>query len=317
MRLIRSVEPSVEALATQNPRRTAFMQYFAAGDARPDRHEVGVWTPLTEISPLLAASVVKTEDRAFFSHQGADWHAMGRSLRASVRARRIVGGASTITQQLARNLYLSPSRSPVRKAYELWLAFGIDRALSKARILELYLNVIEWGRGAWGCAAASERHFQKPPRDLDLFESTFLASLIAAPKAPLAGRNAARSRNVQLETAYQLFLSGLIGGEDCARCCHRTWHLHRLLAAGTPLSAALSHPADVKADVDGAILREVAAALGLRRIPPAELLTSHYGEEQQRNAINQLRVSGDRIRAIAPAVRKRHASLMERTNRSA
>ena len=107
------------------------------------------------------------------------------------------------------------------------------------------------------------------------------------------------------------------GGEDCALCCHRTWHLHRLLGAGTPLSAALSHPADVKADVDGAILREVAAALGLRRIPPAELLASHYGEEQQRNAINQLRVSGDRIRAIAPAVRKRHASLMERTNRSA
>jgi hypothetical protein len=290
MWLTRPLDPPIEALATLNPCQTAFMRHFSApGDMRLDRGGAGAWTPLSAISPLLVAALVKAEDPAFFDHHGADWREIGHMLRVAVRARRIVGGASTITQQLARNLYLAPTRSLTRKLRELRLALRIDRAVSKRRTLELYLNVIEWGPDVWGCAAASARYFHKAPRDLDLFESTFLVSLIPAPKADISGVNASRIQRGQLLQAYRLFLSGLADAEECALCCHRVWQLHRLLDAGTPLPAALSASMDVKAGDDGALLRDVAAALDLRRLDPAELLPSHCGDEQQRYALDQLR----------------------------
>jgi membrane peptidoglycan carboxypeptidase len=286
----RSLEPPVRALATSNPSETAFMRHVAArGGANAGRPRADAWTALTAISPLLVAAVVKAEDPRFFDHHGADWEAVARAIRDAVRARRIIRGASTITQQLARNLYLTPARSIRRKLRELQLALSIERTVAKPRILELYLNVIEWGAGIWGCAAASAHYFGKTPRDLDLFESTFLASLIPAPRAAIAGRNAVRGQRLQFSLASLLFLSGLATGRECAVCVHRARQLHRLLSAGMPLLPALASSTDVNAAGDDVLLDDLAAELGLPRLDGADLLVSRCGAAQERAAIARLR----------------------------
>jgi monofunctional biosynthetic peptidoglycan transglycosylase len=290
MWLMHAYQPPIGALATANPRQTSFMRHAAARRPnRPASLPAGGWIPLTAISPLLIAAAVNAEDPRFFDHHGVDWSAVRRALREAKRARRIVRGASTITQQLARNLYLTPARSLVRKLRELRLAVRLERALSKPRILELYLNVVEWGVGVWGCSAAAEHYFQKTPRDLDLFESTFLVSLLPAPTAAMSGRNAMRSRSVQVSLAHWLFLSGLVTGQECAMCSHRVQRLHGMLAAGTPLPEALVQSKQVDTGLDGTVLDCLAAELGLARLDPVDLITSRCGSDQQRTALGRVR----------------------------
>jgi monofunctional biosynthetic peptidoglycan transglycosylase len=290
MWLTGSPEPPVETLALENPRETAFMRYFRTGPHRSASvPRFGPWTALDGISPLLIAAVVKAEDPAFFTHRGIHWRSVAAALGTAVRLRRKAVGASTITQQLARNLYLTPDRSLRRKAREAILALRIHRNISKARTLELYLNVIEWGAGVWGCAAASDYYFRKRPSDLDLFDSTFLASAIAAPKAALTGRNAARSHGRQLSLTYRLFVSGLADGNECAACSHRVWRLHHLLARGESFDAALAAARDVTPGEDGVLLNQLAIDVGIRRIDPAELLSTHCGDAQQGAVLDRLR----------------------------
>jgi monofunctional biosynthetic peptidoglycan transglycosylase len=140
------------------------------------------------ISPLLRRAVLVAEDDAFFHHGGLDWNEIGASARRNLERRRIVRGASTITQQLARNLYLGEERTFARKLKEVALALRLERALSKRRILELYLNLIEWGDGVFGAEAAAARYFGRTAATLDARQALLLAAVIINPHrfSPLA-----------------------------------------------------------------------------------------------------------------------------------
>jgi monofunctional biosynthetic peptidoglycan transglycosylase len=151
-------------------------------------------TPLAEISPLLERMVIIGEDSRFRSHHGIDpaeladalgWEpgeGVWTALKAAWRRRDRLRGASTITQQLAKNLYLSPSRSPLRKLKEAVTAVRLELALSKDRILELYLNVAEWGPGIWGAEAASRAYFGIPAARLDARQAAELAATLPHPR---------------------------------------------------------------------------------------------------------------------------------------
>jgi len=288
MRLSGTGIPPVSQLAAVNPSSTSFKRYFDPAAARAKPLD-STWVPLDAIAPSLVSATVKAEDSRFFQHRGVDWQSIAEVLRAWVSTRRPISGASTITQQLARNLYLTPDRSLVRKLREIRLARRIERAVSKPRILELYLNVVEWGGGAWGCAAASRYYFDKTPADLDLFESTFLVSLLPAPKAGLSGRHAERSRVSHVLLVYQLLLSGLADPDVCALAVDRVFVLHGLVKAGTPLLDALSASAHTSVSPNATFLRDLVATIGVEPLPPAAMLSSQCGFEQERLALRRLR----------------------------
>jgi monofunctional biosynthetic peptidoglycan transglycosylase len=126
-------------------------------------------------------AVLVAEDGTFFSHAGVDWYEVWESAAINWGKRRIVRGGSTITQQLAKNLYLSTSRDPIRKIKELVIAWMLETTLSKKRILELYLNIIEWGHGVFGIEAAAQRYFHKPASQLTMEEGARLAAVIPSP----------------------------------------------------------------------------------------------------------------------------------------
>jgi monofunctional biosynthetic peptidoglycan transglycosylase len=176
--------PDVRRLATANPTTTAFMELRKreaeeAGRKFAVRHR---WVPYTQISNNLRRAVLVAEDSAFFDHDGVDIKELRASLEANWEEGRFTRGASTITQQLAKNLYLSPSRNPIRKLKELMITRRLEAALSKRRILEIYLNVIEWGDGIFGAEAASRAYFGKPASALMPDEAALLAGAIINPR---------------------------------------------------------------------------------------------------------------------------------------
>ena len=176
--------PSVAALATRVPRTTALLEQRRAEARRAGRpYEVDLRpVPLDRISPRLAESVVLSEDAAFFGHSGFDWREIRNAAEQNLRAGRTVRGASTITQQLAKNLFLGTERSYARKIKEAALAWKLEHALSKRRILALYLNAVEWGRGVFGAEAAARHWFGVPAVDLDVAQSAALAAMLPAPR---------------------------------------------------------------------------------------------------------------------------------------
>jgi len=176
--------PDVRPLRKENPRTTAFMALRAreADQAGKKPRRVQQWVAYERISPSLKRAVIVAEDAAFFSHEGVDLDELEKSFEDSWKQGKRMRGGSTITQQLAKNLYLSPSRNPVRKVEELLIARRLEAELSKRRILELYLNVIEWGDGIWGAEAAARAYFQKPASALDADESALLAASIINPR---------------------------------------------------------------------------------------------------------------------------------------
>ncbi len=168
--------PDVAALATERPDSTAFIDAARArGDAVDWR-----WVPYDRISLEAKKAVVAAEDMSFFSHQGFDTHELRIAARDAVQGKR-VRGASTITQQLAKNLWLSPSRSPLRKAREVVLTWQLERHLTKQRILELYLNVAQFGPGIFGVEAAAHTYFDEPADALDLDQAAQLAAGLPRP----------------------------------------------------------------------------------------------------------------------------------------
>ncbi len=176
--------PDVRTLATTNPTTTAFMelrQREADRDGRRLRHEYR-WVPYSRISPHLKRAVLVAEDSAFWDHEGVDFEQLRQSIQVNLRRGAAVRGASTITQQLAKNLYLSPSRDPLRKVRELIIARRLEAALSKTRIFELYLNVIEWGDGVWGADAAARTHFGVSASALSREQAALLAGAIINPR---------------------------------------------------------------------------------------------------------------------------------------
>jgi monofunctional glycosyltransferase len=186
--------PDVRRLATTNPRTTAFMELRAdeaAHEGRSIRH-VFIWRPYSRISQNLKRAVLVAEDDAFWDHEGVDIEQIRASIEVNLERGRAVRGASTITQQLAKNLYLSPSRDPLRKLRELIIARRLEAALPKARILEIYLNVIEWGEGIWGVEAASRTYFGVPASTLNADQAALLAAAIVNPRLLNPARPTAR-----------------------------------------------------------------------------------------------------------------------------
>jgi monofunctional biosynthetic peptidoglycan transglycosylase len=176
--------PDVRPLATANPTSTAFMQLRVreaqeAGRTVQIRHQ---WVPYERLSNTLRRAVLVAEDSAFFDHEGVDFKELRASLEANWEEGKFSRGASTITQQLAKNLYLSPSKNPVRKLKELMITRRLEAALTKRRILEIYLNVIEWGDGIFGAEAASRIYFGKPASALSPDEAALLAGAIINPR---------------------------------------------------------------------------------------------------------------------------------------
>jgi monofunctional glycosyltransferase len=176
--------PDIRPLRTSNPTTTAFIELRDA-EARArgeDPRRSQRWVSYSHLSPDLKRAVLIAEDDAFWKHEGVDFEQLQESLQLDWRRGRLLRGASTITQQLAKNLYLSPSRNPIRKLRELVIARRLEVELKKARILELYLNEIEWGDGIYGAEAAARSYFHKPAADLSPQEAALLAGAIVNPR---------------------------------------------------------------------------------------------------------------------------------------
>jgi len=188
--------PAVGRLATDRPATTAFIERYRAQQRAAGRlgRVAWTWTPYSAISPALKRAVLVGEDIGFFSHHGFALAEMQNALEDALRDRELPRGASTITQQLAKNLWLSPSRNPLRKAREAILTWQLERTLSKRRILELYLNVVEFGPGVYGAGAASQRYFGKAAADLDESEAAQLAATLPNPSAWYPGATSAAYR---------------------------------------------------------------------------------------------------------------------------
>jgi monofunctional biosynthetic peptidoglycan transglycosylase len=186
--------PDVRSLAGESPRSTAFMRLRAreAEIARRPWHPVQHWVPYKRMSPSLRRAVLAAEDDAFFEHDGIDMAQLRQSIEMDLSKGRAIRGGSTITQQLAKNLYLSPSRNPLRKVRELLIARRLEAELSKTRILEIYLNVIEWGDGIWGAEAASRTYFRTSAASLSRDQAALLAGAIVNPRVLNPRRPAGR-----------------------------------------------------------------------------------------------------------------------------
>jgi len=174
----------VRELARKTPHRTALMleREAQARDKGRVLHIDQRWIGYRSISPTLRRAVLVAEDDTFFRHSGLDWHEIQASARANLRKGRVVRGGSTITQQLAKNIYLGDGRTITRKLKEAFLAIRLEDALSKQRIFELYLNLIEWGDGVFGCEAAARRYFGVSASALSTRQALLLAAVIINPR---------------------------------------------------------------------------------------------------------------------------------------
>lgn len=181
---IYATQPDVRPLARQNPETTAFIELRArqaAASGKPPKLQRR-WAPFSRISPNLQRAVLVTEDAAFYSHHGVDVDEFRKSMEVNLDRLSFARGGSTITQQLAKNLYLSPTKDPLRKYRELLIARSLEAALTKQRILELYLNVIEWGDRIYGADAAARAYFGVSAGGLSVEQSALLAGAIANPR---------------------------------------------------------------------------------------------------------------------------------------
>lgn len=176
--------PDVRPLKRHNPKTTAYIELRRA-QARAQGRRFSprqVWVPWDDISDNLKHAVLTSEDDMFYRHHGVDWDAVEVAFDKDLKARRFAYGASTITQQVARNLYLSPSKNPLRKLKELLIARRLEKELGKRRIFELYLNIAEWGKGIYGCEAASQAYFGKHASQLTPEEAAAMAAVLPSPR---------------------------------------------------------------------------------------------------------------------------------------
>jgi monofunctional biosynthetic peptidoglycan transglycosylase len=166
------------------PRETAFMTMREAElrEHGKQPHRSYRWVPYDSISPALKQAMIAAEDAKFVEHEGFDWDGIQQAIEKNYRRGRVVAGGSTITQQLAKNLFLSSQRSYWRKAEEALITLMLEAILEKRRIFELYLNVIEWGDGVFGCEAASRRYFGIGAAELDASQAARLAAMAPNPR---------------------------------------------------------------------------------------------------------------------------------------
>ena len=169
-----------------NPSSTAFMERYL--EQKPGARMRQEWVPYSRISPNLKRAVIAAEDAKFLDHEGFDWEAIQKAMQKNEERGKVVAGASTITQQLSKNLFLSGSRSWLRKGQEAAITWMMERTLSKRRILEIYLNVAEWGEGVFGAEAAARYHFGITAAALTPEQSSYLAAILPAPRRYERGR---------------------------------------------------------------------------------------------------------------------------------
>ncbi|HEX8794342.1 MAG TPA: biosynthetic peptidoglycan transglycosylase [Polyangiaceae bacterium] len=230
--------PGVSWLATTTPPESSFMRWTAERAGKSAGAYSVEPVGLEAISPWLVCAVLKSEDRMFFRHHGFDWVQVRRAAGRVARGER-TGGASTLSQQLARNVFLTPERSALRKIREALLTDHLESALSKRRILELYLNLAEWGDGTWGAEQAARAYFGTPASELGPFEATFLASLLPAPCAPLRDAQVRRQGIVQDRALRKLLAAGLLERAQYERALVRGEAVRARLAAGEAPARAL------------------------------------------------------------------------------
>jgi monofunctional biosynthetic peptidoglycan transglycosylase len=176
--------PDILKLKKQNPEKTAFMEYREK-EWKEKRKKVEVyqiWMPLSNISPYLMKAVLIAEDDNFWRHEGFDYEAIQKAIERDLKDKRFRFGGSTISQQLARNLFLSPEKSLFRKVREAFITWKMEKVLSKRRILELYLNSVEWGEGIFGAEAASRHYYGKSSSELTPQEAARLAAILPNPR---------------------------------------------------------------------------------------------------------------------------------------
>ncbi len=175
--------PGAGPLITHNPSSTAFIE------TKCQSHECPIdWIRLEKISPMLVKAVLLAEDPRFFEHNGFDWKNIGLALRINLKQGKIVWGGSSLTQQLAKNLFLTPQKTFLRKLKEILITTKLEQTLTKNRILELYLNTAEWGPQIFGVAKASQYYFKKSPKELDAKEAAFLAAALPNPNLLQKGK---------------------------------------------------------------------------------------------------------------------------------
>src|SRR6478672_12236460 len=195
--------PHIWNLKTENPTTTSLIEYRIS-EAKSNGEEPKkfmIWMPIEQISPNLQRAVLAGEDSRFFEHHGFDWDAIQKAWDDAVKEGEkeakeegdydendwippmpsFKRGASTVSQQLAKNLYLSEERNFLRKGREAVITYFLERELSKKRILEIYLNVIEWGDGIYGAEAAARNYFKKSASDLTPQEAAYLSAMIPSP----------------------------------------------------------------------------------------------------------------------------------------
>lgn len=167
-----------------NPSSTAFMreQIERLQQKNPKATLKHQWVPYNRISNHLKRAIIAAEDANFAEHEGVDWEALQKAYEKNSKKGKVVRGGSTITQQLAKNLFLSGERSYVRKAQEMVITFMLEAMMDKRRIFEIYLNVVEWGNGVFGCEAASRKYFGKPAAALDQGEAARLSVMLPNPR---------------------------------------------------------------------------------------------------------------------------------------
>lgn len=179
--------------AGHNPQSTAFMdsRLERMRDKNPRaalRHQ---WVPYNRISNNLKRAIIAAEDAKFLDHEGFDWEAIQKAYEKNLKKGKVVSGGSTISQQLAKNLFLSGDRTWWRKAQEAVITVMIETMLSKRRILEIYLNVIEWGEGVFGAEAAARFHYGIPAASLGAEQAARLAAMVPSPRRYTPGRGTA------------------------------------------------------------------------------------------------------------------------------
>ncbi|MRR17660.1 MAG: monofunctional biosynthetic peptidoglycan transglycosylase [Deltaproteobacteria bacterium] len=199
--------PDVADLEKNRPGKTAFMEYREdVWQAKGIKKKIATsWVPLNQISPYVVKAVIIAEDDKFWSHEGFDFEAIQKALEKDIKKKTFKAGGSTISQQLAKNLYLSPAKNPIRKIKEAILTWRIERQLSKRRIMELYLNVAEWGDGMFGVGAAARRYYGKSAGSLGPREAAELAAALPNPRRFNPDKNS-RYASSRAERIYQIMV---------------------------------------------------------------------------------------------------------------
>ncbi len=258
--------PSVEEIKAFKPHST--VKAGRINWSKRSADSIRIYVPLAKISPLLQQAVVISEDDLFYQHHGFNLPMLKEAMRVNFEKKRYVRGASTITMQLARNAFLHKRKTIVRKLRELVLTGRIEEALTKKQILEMYLNIVEWGEGIYGAEAASRFYFDKPASQLTLAETSLLAAMLPNPIYFNPYKRMKTCGRMQKRVLDLMTLSRVITAEQA-----RAAGPSAIWLRGTPAPVAEPAPQDSSTT----------------SLSPAELDFPDREEEQTSSAVDSLR----------------------------